>query len=185
MCIYGGFILQLICRKLLKFLKRLPLHTVILLACWCVFLFFGIYTAHRVNTTYSSMMHAFINSRMSIVSLTCVAFLPFLYSMVAFRLNQFYLLIPVVCIKAYAFGFICSLICVLFGTAGWLMRLLLVFTDSILVIPLLCYWCVNTLSSGKTRYSEIWSYIFLLLISVSIEYSFISPILAKLLDCTL
>lgn len=157
----------------------------ILLTSWCSFLLFGIYTASQVSVLHSSLMHVLLHSHMSIVSLACVVLLPFFYSIVAFRLNQFYLVIPVVCIKAFTFGYSCSLISVLFGNAGWLMRWLLVYTDSILVIPLLCYWLRNTIHSIKTAYQGIGGYLFLTSMLLFVEYFYIEPIITKLSECTM
>lgn len=161
------------------------MHTVILLACWCVFLISGTYIATQVQCLNTSLMHAVFNSRMSIVLFACVSLLPFLCSAVAFRLGRFFLLIPVVCIKAFLFGFSCCLINLLFGDAGWLMRWLLVFTDSFLVIPLLCYWFKNTLKPSCDAYQGVGAYIILVLVLLCLEFYCIKPILSKLTECTM
>ena len=155
-------------------------RAVILLICWSGFLIFGIYSAAQVRYINSSLMRALINSRMTIVSLACVVFLPFFCSVVAFRLRWRLLLFLVVCIKAFAFGYSCCLVYLTFGNAGWLMRWLLVFTDSISVVPLLCYWCENTLNPRSFTLRRGGLGILVMLILACTSYFCLIPIYSSL-----
>lgn len=172
--------MQLTYRNFFKSFNRNILHTIFILICWCSSLFLGMYLALQVKVYNLLMMRTFLESRMSIVSLACVVILPLLISMIAFRLDRFTLLLTVVCIKACAFGFSCSVVYAFFGDAGWLVRWLLIFTDSILVISQLYYWLRNALTPSRSVYQGVPAYLLLSALLISLEHCFISPLVVSL-----
>ncbi len=177
--------MQIHYRKFFMHFKYNILHTTLVLVCWCVMFLFGVYIASHVNSHNLLLMRTMFESRMSIVSLMCVVLIPFLFSLVAFRLNKFFLLILVVCIKAYAFGFMSCLVYALFFQAGWLMRWLLIFADSVLVIPQLYFWLRNTLSPDPSYVKGRALFLLLSCIAVGTDYFLVSPLAVSLLKCSM
>ena len=177
--------MQLIYRNIFKNINRNVLHTITLLICWCVFLFIGIYTALRVNVQSLLMMRESLMTSTSIFGLACVALFPLLLSVVAFRSGRFLLLVTTVCIKAYAFAFTCCCIYSIFSDAGWMMRWLLVFTDSILLIALMYYWIRNTLQPPANAVRGAGGYLILSSLMIAVDCCFISPLIITLLRYTM
>ncbi len=95
-----------------------------------------------------SWMRGAADSPVSIVGLLGVILLPFLFSAAAVFLNRDWLLIPIAFLKALSFVQVSLGISQAYGSAGWLMRFLLMFADSI-SLPVLVYFWICFGFSGK------------------------------------
>ena len=100
-----------------------------------------------------SWMRMVCENHVSIVGLLPVLLLPFLLSAMAVFLSQTWLLYVIGFFKAFSFGFCCALTQFAFGDSGWLIRLLLFFSDS-WSLPLLCWFCLRHLD-GQLRTVKI------------------------------
>lgn len=88
----------------------------------------------------------------SIVNLLGVTLAPILVSIAAEYLRVLYLLYPVCFFKALQFSFVsCGLLCS-FGSAGWLIRLLLLFHD-VFSVPMLYFYWLRCLHKGGHDFS--------------------------------
>ena len=102
---------------------------------WCIGFACGANLARRTGN-FVSLMRACCESRVSIVGLVTVPFLPFLFSAVAVYLSSLPLLYLTAFFKTFSFGFCIFAVTRSFGSAGWLIRFLLLFTD-ICTLPVL------------------------------------------------
>lgn len=148
---------------------------------WCAGIFLGIYAASSVGYSFLPLMRAAIVRRVSIVALFAVLLLPFLLSAFVIFFSQPWLLLLFSFFKAFSFGFCCSAAQLSFGSAGWLVCLLLLFSD-ICTLPVLYWFWVRHISGDKYAIGRSLAVsIALVLFFGSLDYCFISPFLSALI----
>jgi len=158
-------------------LHRLPCGLA-LAFCWCLGLIFGVFLFLYAGTPGVSLMRRMVSGSVSIVSLIGIGLLPFLFTAYAVFLSEFRLLFPICFCKACMFAFVSFGICVSFSSAGWMMRRLLLFYDSVWCALLYFLW--YRLLVGR---KACWLVIILAdVLAGSIEYYIISPFLAGLIN---
>lgn len=147
---------------------------------WIFGLIAGCILFFSAEPEFSSLMPMAVGGRVSIVGLLSVILLPFLFSAFAVFISQSWLLLPLAFCKAVCFSYVSLGVMEAYGSAGWLMRLLLMFSD-IAVLPLLYgYW--QRYISGDRQFG-IWPGLLFLVGGLcigSMDYCLISPFLAGL-----
>ena len=108
---------------------------------WCCGLFFGALFSSECSNLFSFWMRTMDPSGVSIVWLFTALFLPFLFSAVAVYLHQSWLLFLLAFIKAFIFGLCLCGVASVCGSAGWIICVLLFFSESSL-FPVL-FFCRN------------------------------------------
>jgi len=160
--------------------RRIPL--IVLIACFCFGIQLGQYYASCGNETYFLLMRLASVCPVSIVGLASVTFLPFLFSAFAVYFSHTQFLLPICFLKAFMFSCCAFSATWSFGSAGWLVRLLLQFTD-ICTLPLLCWFWIRHKSGELSRF---WQDIVLcgLLVTVVcvVDYCIVSPYLVSLIE---
>lgn len=148
---------------------------------WTSGLASGIWAWFLSGEFITPLMRSSAYGSVSIVSLLCVTGLPFLLSAFAVFLSSEWLLIPIAFGKGFFFSLISMGTTVSFGCAGWLVRLLLCFSD-IVSIPLLYWFWVRCLRNDGSRliYLTFFTGALFLLIG-SVDYYMITPFLADLI----
>ncbi len=168
-------------RKTIPFITR---NANILTLAWILLLGFliGTFLAAETPVTFYTLMRRAANSPVSIVSSFVSAFLPFLLAFAAVHYGKPALLFLICFFKATLIAH-CSMCCYLaFGTGSWLVRLLLQFSD-ILLLPLLCRFAILYLSQPRTlRRSDVFICCGAAALVAIINFCFISPYLAMLID---
>lgn len=156
--------------------------SMIQLACAYLFgLISGVLISMSASDALCSAMRAAVYGRVSIPGLLSAILLPFLFSALAVYISSSWLLIPIAFGKAFLFAFLGTGILGAFGSAGWLVRLLLMFSD-IASMPLLWwYWRKSLCGSGHFTRNAVVAAGFVLLIG-SVDYCVISPFLANLIE---
>lgn len=142
----------------------------------------GTFLAAETPVSYFTLMRSAANSPVSIVGSLISAFLPFLLAFAAVYFGRPALLYFILFCKAVAFSH-CSMCChFTFGYGGWLVRLLLQFSD-ILLLPVLCSFVILHLKQPRTlRKSNVFIYCSAVALVAIIKFCFISPYLAMLID---
>lgn len=129
--------------------RRIPCAvTTAFCLCWCAGLFLGTSLAGQAEPASVSLMRAAASRQVSILNLLFVLFIPFLLSAFAVFLSQRWLLFPIALGKAFSFGYTAGLIGCAYGTAWWLVRPLLMFSDC-LAVPLLCWFMLRCLADHR------------------------------------
>lgn len=149
---------------------------------WIVGLLCGVFFASAVKDFVFPQMRSFAYVRVSIAGLVAVLAFPLAISAVAVYLNVPVFLFPICFFKAFSFGCCLYSISVAFGDAGWLVRLLLLFSDSCMIVPLLWFWCrhqTGKRASIKRDLAVCTS--FAALIGVT-DYYLVSPYLVELMN---
>lgn len=147
---------------------------------WCVGLICGIFTAAGAGNL-SSLMRACCHSRVSIVGLMFVPTLPFLFSAVAVYFSFPRLLYPIGFLKAFSFGFCLQAVSSAFGSAGWLMRFLLLFTNC-MTIPVLCWFWLRHVDGNTGNWiRDTLICCGLFLITAILDHSWITPLVYQII----
>ncbi len=154
----------------------------ILAFCWLAGLICGIFIYLSSANSLTSMMRSVLYAPVSIVGLLCVTVLPFLLSAFAVFFFRPVWLLPICFAKAFLFAFISMGIVQDFGSAGWLIRCLLLFSDCI-GVPILYWFWMRCLSDDRRLSGWELTWIFSLVLLVgSVNKSIISPVLAHLIE---
>lgn len=134
------------------------------------------------GSSNASLMRGLVSGSVSIVGLLGVTVLPFLISAYAVSISEPKLLFPVCFGKAFCFSYVSAGILWSFGSAGWLIRWLLMFSEFLTLPVLYGYWQRHI--SGKHPFSgmETGCILALLILIGSVDYRCISPFLAMLIN---
>lgn len=113
----------------------------------------------------------------SILDIFLISILPVLVSVLFVYVNAPVLLIPLAFIKAFSFsacsiGFLWA-----FGTAGWLLRLLFMFSDCILVLVLLWFWIRHISGDRMLLRKDTFTCVKIMLMVGIFDFLFIVPII--------
>lgn len=154
--------------------------SVAVLACaWTAGLFSGLLFSSSAGDSLFPAMLAAARSPVSVFGLLASILLPFLFTAFAVYISQPRLLVPIAFFKAFLFSYLGFGILTAFGSAGWLVRLLLTFSD-LFTMPLLWWiWLNDTPETFIRRCAAA----FLVAAPVGIiDYCIISPFLAMLIS---
>lgn len=118
---------------------RILLCRLLLLGGWLLGILFGCFAASFLPVT-NSTVQMLIHSRVSIIGVLTVCYLPLLFSAAIVWFSQNIYLIPLAFVKAFLFGSMSCVIVRNFSSAGWLIRWLYMFSDSVLSFVFLRLW---------------------------------------------
>ena len=126
--------------------KRLPVLS------WIAGLLLGAAAAVGTGSFSSLMMRGVEISAVSIPGLLLITSLPFLLTAIAVLFSQPWLLVSVIFLKGALFGYCACGITLIYGSAAWLARLLLMFSDLALLPLLMLLWlrCFGPDRRGRT-----------------------------------
>jgi len=153
------------------------------LVCSCVCgLLLGVLYSQGADDSYFLLMRTAAASRVSIVGLLTSLYLPFLIAaFFAFIMQPQLMLILCFC-KAFIFSCCGYAAISAFGTAGWLVRILLQFSDCC-IIPFFFWFCLRNVSGSCVRMKRDLLFCSLVTLSVvAFDFCVISPFLVKLID---
>ena len=149
--------------------------------CYCFGLLSGALLASGTGSDVLSTMRTAPFARVSIMSLITVTSLPFLIAAIAVYLSRLRLLYFICTAKAFLFGYCMMCVSIGFGSAGWLVRGLLLFTE-ILLQPLLILFCIRHLEGEKRHlWGEFGCCLCLVFLLGSIDHCLVSPYLVMLI----
>lgn len=155
----------------------------VILACaWIAGFAGGIFCSFCASNSLFPTMRAAVSGCVSIHGLLSVVLLPLLFSAFAVYISQPWLLIPLAFIKTFVFSFLAVGIMAAYGSAGWLVRSLLMFSDG-LMLPVLWWYWSQCLERSCISVWKAWAGVlaFSALIG-SVDYCVISPFLANLIS---
>lgn len=132
--------------------------------------------------TSFSLMYPLRVERVSIVGMIVSLIFPITLSYILLNRCCFYTIIPVIALKAFFYMYCFYAITCSFGTAGWLVRILLLFSDTFSVIFLLIY-CYRFAAGNRNDMLRLYQIMLLFLILVgSLDYYVISPFIMMLIN---
>ena len=147
---------------------------------WIFGLIFGVNLSFAAGPDFLSLMRGASGCSVSIVGLAFSVFLPFLLSAFAVYWNRPRFLYIISFVKAWSFTFAAYGICQAFGSAGWLVRFLVQFSDICLLCPL-CWFLLRHIHSGSQLWRRDLEFCTLAAAAVcSIDYCVVSPFVVAL-----
>lgn len=147
---------------------------------WLIGMILGAVCAQLTYHGFSPYLRASVLRRVSFLGLMAVHGFPIILSVLIVRFNRLSLFYPLAAGKAFCFSFcLCAVRCC-FGSAGWLVRWLLMFSDSCMLLPLTWLWlrCVSCRCATFKRDVVICSAISAVICIV--DYFVVSPFLVSL-----
>ncbi len=150
---------------------------------WVLSIGSGIIFASTVDPAVSRLMRGIIRDSVSIVSLTVVRFFPLLILLLAVHFKIRAMLFLFCVLKGLALGFCIYLTILSFDSAGWMVYLILNFSD---IIMTCFYFFFLFRSITKRRINVLWNCLLCFLISVIFacaDYK-INPLLHLLVNRT-
>ncbi len=145
--------------------------------CFTFGLLVGGFLFRRADISFLHMMYRAMTSRVTIVGLAAVSFLPFLISAFAVSFRRFRLLPLIAFVKALLFSYVMLGIMAAYGNGSWLACLLLMFSDILSLPVLLLYWLRQ---SREAEQSQDLLFLSLLIFIGSMDNFIVSPIAASL-----
>jgi hypothetical protein len=148
---------------------------------WVCGLEFGDFVFRFTGSNLVSQMPLAAMRQPSIFGLLTSAFIPFLFSAFAVYISAPGLLFVIAFVKAMLFGLVSAAVCAAFGSAGWLVRVLLLFTDLCSVVFLYGYWLRHITGFRHFSAGSFAGYLLLVTGIVLADFYYISPLLQRCL----
>ena len=147
----------------------------------CASFSFGVYTASISGPAVFSLVRSAVSGQVSIMRMVLVVVLPFLVSAVAVLLSKAFLLLFLILLKSCFYGFFIYAVCVEFPNAGWLVCMLLLFTDAAVLLCTHFFALRHRWSFSDSAVKEL-LLLFVLCLGVGfLDATVISPFLTMLL----
>lgn len=166
--------------KLPNFGRKVSLT--ILAVVWLLGLLLGTVISICAGDSLVSLMRMAVSGRVSISGLLSAMVLPFLLSALAVYIQKPVLLVLIAFGKAFLVSYLGLGAMAAYGSAGWLVRWLLMFSDCCSLPLLWLYWL--RLLSGKRRFASIETAALMIAVVLigSLDYCVVSPFLAVLIS---
>jgi len=145
---------------------------------WLLGILFGISVANVASLQFSSLMCTLFSQRVSIVWMLIIHTFPLLLSAVLMHFSAYFLLFLFAFLKSFCYAFSSYIVYLYFGSAGWLLQSLLMFSGSGVAVVLLFYWFRTLPSRMIMRDTCICCIITVCFVCV--DYFLVSPFLESL-----
>ena len=149
---------------------------------WLCGLLCGVGFSNLAGDPYLSMMRIAPSGSVSIVSLLSVSLLPFLFSAFAVYIHSFGLLAGLCFIKGCLFAFVSMGLFLAYDSAGWLLRLLMMFSDLCCLVPLWWCWLHILRHAGHGSFRPVLICGAVAVSIVGLDYLYVLPLLARLAE---
>lgn len=152
-----------------------------LLGLWTLGLISGALAGSFRATDYFSLMRRALCAPVSVVSLFICVILPFAVTIVAGFWGKPWFIYVLSATKAFAFTYTGSICLISFGVSGWLVRVLLLFTQ-IATVPALWYvWLSFCRRKKELTYFSFSLLLLYLALIVLLDYYLIAPYLTEVI----
>ena len=147
---------------------------------WLLGLVLGAFVPLYATESVLSLMRCALYAPVSIVSLLSAALLPFLCSAIAISASAPAILLCICFLKAFSFSAVSAFVFYTFGSAGWLVRCLFLFSD-IATAPLFFSFCRRHMITPPSLSLTDISVCVLAGVFCFIDWAYISPLLSELI----
>ena len=145
---------------------------------WILGLILGIWAARYADFDLSGLQDSF--RYYTPISILSVALFPVLISVLVVFIERSWLLPVIGFLKAFGFAYVSSLLTRNFGSAGWLIQLLVMFSDCISLPFLWWFWCRLLKSAQQISFSGILPVTLVAIAIGALDFRVISPFLSTL-----
>lgn len=142
----------------------------------------GVTVAYTSESSFCSLMRTAASSPVSIVGLMLVTLFPFLITAIAFYLSKPYLLLVISFFESFTYALSMCSVYIAFLQAGWLVCMLLLFSDTMVIAVLHWYWIRNIHGFRDSTIRDLVSCIAVTLTVGLIDYIWVSPFLITLMN---
>jgi len=149
---------------------------------WLFGLLCGVGFSGFAGDSYVSLMRSASACSVSIVSLLSVSLLPFLLSAFFVYLHSFAFICGLCFMKGCLFVFVSMGLYLSYGSAGWLLRLLMMFIDLCCLVPLWWCWLHFLSDSDSGLLKPVFTGGLIAGGIVCLDYLCVLPVLAKLVE---
>ena len=147
---------------------------------WVIGLALGAVLSMQAGDRYFLLMRWAADRQVSIVGFLASAFLPFMLSALAVYISKPILLYGICFADAFLLSLCGCVAMTAFGSAGWLVRLLLQFSDCCMA-PILFWFSIRCIS-GSSFWKDFSLCAVISALVGSIDYCFVSPFLVMLIE---
>ena len=148
---------------------------------WTTGFLLGMVLAAGLDGSFFSLMRPTLGGRVSIIRQLAALSLPFLLAAFAVYANKLFWVYLLCFMKACGFTFCGMAINSAYGSAGWLVRILLQFSD-MLTLPVFCWFCLQILRKKSVILNDLIICAIFAATFVCIEHFAVLPFLAELID---
>ena len=148
---------------------------------WAAGLIAGGFVFRCTGSDFVSQMPLAVSSQPSIFGLLISSLLPFLFSAYAVYIGLPRLLYGIGFLKACGLGYVSNSVVFAYGSAGWLVRWLFLFTDISAAAVLYCYCHRHISGARKLSSGSFAAYAGILLAVSCFDYSLVSRLLLRVL----
>lgn len=134
------------------------------------------------DATIISLMRMVCFNCVSIVGLATILILPLLISAVAVYFSKPAVIYLLSAFKAFSSGYCIYGTLAVYGSAGWLIRLLLLFSDTCITVVLMWFWIRHISGSKRALTADTAVCTVLAGLIGIIDYTVVSPFLVTLVD---
>ena len=124
-------------------------HVYLLAFIWTFGLSGGILFSLKAEPLFTSRMCAGVLTSVSIPGLLLLMIFPFILSLFAIRFRAMWAVFILALLKSFIYGFSRCMIIHIYFRAGWLVNILLFFSDTAISLLLLWYWISCLAHAGK------------------------------------
>ena len=142
----------------------------------------GVAVSYSSEPYFFLMMRKAASSHVSIFGLMLSAMIPFLITAAAYCFSKPFLLLPISFFKAFTYTLAMCTVRIAFLQAGWLMCMLLLFSDTANIVVLYWYWIRNIHGFRNSALTEMLCCIAVTLIVAVIDYIWLFPLLKALIN---
>lgn len=154
--------------------------TIFLALCWCSGLYFSWILYDGMGGVPHGLLQSAVGMHLHMEDLLISGMLPFIVSWLAVYGGFSWLMFGIVFIKALLHGYYSLSVMAQFGSAGWLLRCLLLFSDSVFCVLLILFWISYFRGEGKLCPGRCFCYFSAVCLVCSLDVSFVAPILGQL-----
>lgn len=160
--------------------KKFIYGKLLLIICWLAGLLIGFIYAKGHCTELYFLMRIAVAQRVSIVGIVFSLSFPLIISAIAIHLDSPLVLSILAFLKAFCFGCCCCAVVAAFGSSGWFIRWLLLFSDSCIVVVLLWLWLKSFAGDEHTIHADVLISIVIAIIIGCVDYFVVSPFMVSL-----
>lgn len=169
---------MILCFKSLTNERPSIIHSIVTsVLLWFFAFLLGLQLSFVRSAGFSSLIGIAVCQPISIIALLCCHYIPLFLAVIA-AVRHWAVLVNCICfLKAFSYGFTVLLVYLHFHTAGWLIRFLFLFSDTVVCSLLLCLTIISRRAEHSGAYRFFCLYGFL---TVVFDYIYISPLLRGL-----
>lgn len=157
------------------------LHKLSVCIVWILGIVCGVFFSLNVDSLVYSYIRRASDGSLTFLSLIIARVSPIIISVVLTQIS-YALLFLYVYFKAFSYGFSLCVVLMAYGNAGWLLNILLLFSEFFVICNLLWLWIVSCSKSHGNNYKSLIISIVASTMIGLVDYIFISPYVAVLFN---